>query len=137
MFEALRSLELPSEHYVIFGSGPMLLHGIRDRIGDLDVLARGEAWARATTFAQPAPAPSAVGFMVRLFGGRIDVFDSWVTEDWDVDGLIESAEVFDGLPYAPLSAVLAWKRTSGRPKDKDDVVALEEYLRSGDAMPPA
>jgi len=45
--EQLRSLELPVAHHVLFGSGPLLARGWIDDAGDIDVVARGAAWARA------------------------------------------------------------------------------------------
>jgi len=131
LFQALRSLRLPTQDYVIFGSGPLLAHGLREQIGDLDLVARRTAWVAVTALGCPVPAPSGVGRMVRLFDGQIDVFDRWVTEDWDVDALINTAGLIDGLPYASLSAVLAWKQASDRPKDTDDVAALLIHLKGG------
>jgi hypothetical protein len=36
-------LDLDQSDFVIFGSGPLLAHGLRRRIRDLDVVARGTA----------------------------------------------------------------------------------------------
>jgi hypothetical protein len=65
--------------------------------------------------------------VVRLEGGKIEVLGSWM--GWDIDALIAGAEWIDGLPFASLEAVLAWKRAYGRPKDLEHVRLIEGYLR--------
>ena len=40
LIRRLASLGLDREHFVIFGSGPLLVQGIRTKIGDLDIVAR-------------------------------------------------------------------------------------------------
>ena len=47
LLEQLVALRLPEDDYVLFGSGPLLVRGWIADVDDLDVLARGAAWARA------------------------------------------------------------------------------------------
>jgi hypothetical protein len=124
LIRALRALDLPREHYVVFGSGPLLAAGLRDRIGDLDIVARGPAWQRLTAAFPPVVAPSGHGQMVRLV---IEVADKWLP-GWDTDRLIDSAEYRDGLPFAPLAAVRRSKRATARPKDLRDLALLDALL---------
>ena len=64
---------------------------------------------------------------MRLEDGKIEVFGGWM--GWDIDALIDDAERIDGLPFARLEDVLAWKRAYARPKDLDHVRLIERYLR--------
>ena len=127
-FEKLRNLRLPTSDYVIFGSGPLVAHGLLVEARDVDVVARGAAWRLATELG-----PTLLGAegdpMVRLEGGEIEVFGGWM--GWDVDALIDNAESIDGLPFACLQDVLAFKRAYGRPKDLEHVRLLERHLRGG------
>jgi len=129
LFDSLRSLGLPSEDFVVFGSGPLLAHRLKDDIPDLDVLARGKAWQQAQRFAAPERAPSGVGSIIRA-PGNIEIFDAWPLKGkgWNVDWLIDSAEIIDGIRFVPLETVLNWKESAGRPKDEDDVALLRKYL---------
>jgi hypothetical protein len=61
--------------------------------------------------------------VVRLEGGGIEVFGGWL--GWDIDALIDNAEIIDGLPFARLEDVLAFKRFYGRPKDIAHVCLYE------------
>ncbi len=126
LFEKLRALRLPASEYAIFGSGPLVAHGLLGEIRDVDVVARGTAWRRATELG-----PTLVGTegdpVVRLEDGRIEVFGGWM--GWDIVALIDGAQRIDGLPFARLEDVLTWKRTYGRPKDLEHVRLIERYLR--------
>ncbi len=125
----LLSLRLSATDYVVAGSGPLLAHGIRDRIGDLDIVARGVAWKAAQALAEPIGAPSRHGRVVLLFGGDIEVFDRWLPGAPDPDTLIEGAEWVSGIPFCPLSQVLRWKERSIRPKDQEDAELIKGFLR--------
>jgi hypothetical protein len=120
LLAALRGLGLPAADYVICGSGPLLAHGMRERIGDLDVVARGAAWDALAAHIAPRPAPSGHGRMIRLV---IEVVDRWLP-GFDTTELIDSAQRHHGLPFAPLSMVRASKLATARPKDTADLAAL-------------
>ncbi|UQT56909.1 hypothetical protein M4V62_18375 [Streptomyces durmitorensis] len=129
MVEKLLSLNLPTTDYVVAGSGPLLAHGIRDRIGDLDLVARGAAWKMVAGMADPVVAPSGHGRMVLLFGGDIEVFDRWLPGTPDPDDLIDGAEWVRGVPFCPLPQILAWKERSLRSKDQADARLIKAFLR--------
>ena len=124
----LLALQLPPDDYAIFGSGPMLAHRLKTEVRDLDVIARGTAWAAAVRLCPPVAAPSGSGLMVELDGGALQIFSAWTSPDWNVDRLIDEADVVGGIRFVPLVLVLAWKRQSGRPKDLADIKAIEAYL---------
>jgi hypothetical protein len=47
LFEKVRALRLPASEYAIFGSGPLVAHGLLGEGRDIDLVARGAAWRRA------------------------------------------------------------------------------------------
>lgn len=127
----LLSLQLPTQDYVIFGSGPLLAHDIRSNVRDLDILARASAWRKALDYGVPlATPPSGNGNMVVFFDGQIEIFDRWVSDEWNVDQLIDNAEIIEGLPFVPLATVLCWKKSASREKDNQDILDLERYVNS-------
>lgn len=128
LIETLRSLQLPPSDYVVAGSGPLLAHGLRQEIRDLDVVARGAAWKQVLDLSDPVPAPSGYGRMVLLFDGAIEVFDCWLPGTKEPDDLIDGAEFIDGIPFCPLREVLDWKVRLDRPKDREDIKLIKEYL---------
>ncbi|MFD7235087.1 hypothetical protein ACFWAT_07230 [Streptomyces syringium] len=128
LVEKLRSLQFPHTDYVVAGSGPMLAHGLRENVRDLDIVARGVAWNLALKLGDPVAPPSGHGRMILLFEGAIEIFDRWLPGAKDPDELIESAELIEGIPFCPLQDVLEWKIRSDRQKDRVDVKLIKEYL---------
>ena len=62
-------------------------------------------------------------------GGAIESVGGWL--GWDIDALIDNAEIIDGLPFARLEDVLAFKLSYGRPKDIAHARLTEAHLRGG------
>ena len=124
LIRTLVDLDLERDDFVIFGSAPLLAHGLRQSIGDLDIVARGAAWHRASQIGVPAVGAIRGGPAINLDGGRIQVFPEWLSEEWDTDALIDRAEIIPGLRFARLADVLAYKKMLMRPKDVADIQAL-------------
>jgi hypothetical protein len=122
----LIALDLDRNDFVIFGSAPLLAHGLRQSIRDLDIVARGAAWRRASELGVPAVGMISGGPAVHLCGGRIQVSQKWISTCWDTDDLIDRAEIIQGLRFAPLADVLAYKCILMRPKDIVDIQALTQ-----------
>lgn len=137
LFERLRGLQLPVGEFVIFGSGPLVVRGVIEAGHDLDVLCRGPAWEAVCALAPPQPSAWGVD-LVNLDEGRLTFGTRWAIGEVDTDELIETAEIIDGLPFARLQHVIAYKRLSGRPKDLDHLAALDRALRDNpDLTAPA
>ncbi|MEU6486239.1 hypothetical protein [Streptomyces sp. NPDC046887] len=137
-FRNLQSLGLPVEDYVISGSGPLLVHGIRRDIGDLDVVARGAAWEIAKGLGDPEEAPLGWAQRISLMNGSIEILNGWF--GYSVDSLIAEADVFEGVRFMPLTRVLEWKSHlvesgAGRDKDVRDIADIGEYLRMNGCSP--
>ena len=128
LFRSFLDLGLDPGHYVIAGSGPLIAHGIRKRISDLDVIARGAAWRLAAAMGKVQRAPFGDVNAVYLFDGAIEVLDGWFPDRWSVDQLIDNAEIIEGVRFLSLELTLEWKKILGRKKDRDDIMVLEQYL---------
>lgn len=126
LIERLRSFDLPTEDFAIFGSGPMMAHGIKES-HDLDIISRGAAWEKAQTLAEVKKSQSG-GKVVELAGGLIELFPDWPDGEWDINRLIDEAEVIDGIRFVRLKEVLQWKRNRNAPKDPGHIKLIEEYL---------
>jgi hypothetical protein len=123
----VRALGLPAGNFVLFGSAPLLVRGIVPPTGDVDVLARGPAWEAARALGPTVRLPHHEVDVVRLLDGRIEIGTVWGIGDVDVDDLIDSAEVIDGLPFAGLAHVRAYKEVADRPKDREHLRLLDAW----------
>lgn len=128
LIRLLEGLALPVSDYVVTGSGPLLAHGLKKDIHDIDLVARGRAWEMAAKQNRPRRSQSGFGRRIVLFGGEIEVFDHWVGGLTDIDAMIDSAELIEGLPFLPLADTLRWKRGLGRAKDLSDIALIERHL---------
>lgn len=135
---ALEKLKLDQDHFVIFGSGPMLAHRIRQNVADLDVVARGVAWEQAHAAegwtVKDKSRPNLLNFQIG--GVEIEIGPEWYTPQglWSTDELIDTAEVISAYRFARLEYVREYKSRLGRWKDRLDVAAIDAYLtgrRSG------
>lgn len=129
LLKLVTELDLNPHDFVIFGSGPLLAHGLRKSIRDLDVVARGTAWQRVSECGFPATGAISGAPMALFWGNRIQFSPEWISQDWDPGDLIDRAEIIQGLPFAQLTDVLAYKQKLDRPKDRPDIDALLGLLR--------
>ena len=77
--------------------------------------------------------------LVSFCDGFITVGRSWAYGDFDIDVLIESAEIIDGIPFVLMEYVVEYKKSARRPKDLAHLTLLEESVETGvedPAKPP-
>lgn len=128
--------DLDPEHFVLFGSAPLLAHGLRTTIRDLDVVARGDvlAWARRTGV--PGVGAYSGDPVWHCGRGRIQFSAGWITSRWSIDDLMNNAEVVGGLRLARLEDVLQYKTELSRPKDLADIARIRAQLGRASLEPP-
>ncbi|WP_405819093.1 hypothetical protein OG241_28310 [Streptomyces sp. NBC_01390] len=129
-FRHLGSLGLPSEDFVVAGSAPLFIRGLRDRVTDLDIVVRGAGWRRAEVLGdvRRAPYEQVLAVNVAEAGSRIEILDGWFPHMFgSVDQLIARAEVDDdsGLRFLSLADTVRWKRHLDRQKDREDLRRIE------------
>lgn len=131
LLDKLNSLNLPTDDFVIFGSGPMYPRGIKELGHDIDIVARGKAWEKAQTYAKPELAWKDSGALgVSLFDGQIEISNGWGPGVWDINQLIDTADIFDSIRYVNLDNLIKWKKEMGRPKDLEHIQLIEKYLEA-------
>jgi hypothetical protein len=128
-------LHLDRRDFVIFGSGPLLAHGVRWDIHDLDIVARGPTWRHVARYGCPDTGSINGAPMALFWDGLIQFSQGWISADWDADDLIDGAETIQGWPFASLTDVLGYKQVLLRPKDHPDIAALRQRLHK--QAPPA
>ena len=137
LFGKLLDLKLDSDDYVVFGSAPMWLHGLKDLTHDLDILAKGSAWEKVSTMGEKEIPASGVCQVVRLFDGEIEIYNGWWPGEWDIENLISRAQIIDGVRFASLLDVLKWKKHRvkewDREKDTEHIRLIENYLKNNTA----
>jgi len=124
-------LDLDTDHYAVFGSGPLLARGIIATVGDVDILARGLAWQAAKTRGELVVLPECDVSVVSIDEGVVTIGTKWAIGEIDVDYAIDSADFISGLPWVRLDLVAEYKRLAGRPKDLAHLGLLEAWFEAG------
>lgn len=127
IFEEVKRLGLPLGEYVVFGSGPLAARGIRDS-DDIDLFVTSRLYEQLKAEGWPEqPWPEGGG---RLVNGDVEADDTWNYGDYrpTPEEVIARAELINGVPFAPLTEVLAWKRAFGRDKDLHDIELIQDFM---------
>lgn len=128
LFSKLLSLKLPNDDYAVIGVTCMLIRDIVPEVKDIDIIARKSAWEKAISLGKPLVPASKVGLVVDLFDNKIEVFNAWAPGEWDIDELIDTADVIDGIRFVTLENVRKWKQIFGRDKDLVHIKLIDKFL---------
>lgn len=123
----VQSLNFTKGSYIVFGSCPMALAGIRDS-RDIDFLVSKElfdelkisGWKQIEKSLNDKP----------LVMGDFEAHVNWAFSSYKptLEHLLKTANFVEGVPFATLDEVLKWKMASRRSKDKVDIKLINEYL---------
>lgn len=128
--ELLHAVDLPVGDYAVFGSGPLLVRGIIEDAGDIDVIARGTAWKKALDHGELTYLPDEDVTVAGFFDGALSVGTTWAFGTVDIDDLIETADFFDGVPFVRLEHVITYKRIANRAKDRNHLRLVAEWMQA-------
>ena len=127
LFDQLRQLDLPQEDYAIFGSGPLAVRHVIPFCRDLDIVCRGKAWKIVQRRGRLKFLPEYDVTIATFFDEAITFGRKWGIGDFDVNELIDTAEIIDSLPFVRLDHVIAYKTIRSSAKDLMHLDALEAF----------
>ena len=130
LLNLLADLGLPQSDYAVFGSGPLLVRGIISESNDLDVICRGPAWERVKAIGTLTHNDVYNVDIVSMHDEQLTFGMAWGIGDFDIDQLIDEAELIDGIPFVRLKHVIAYKQARGSDKDQRHIAA---FRRAGEA----
>lgn len=123
----VKTLNLPKDSYVVFGSCPLSAVGIREA-NDIDLLVSKEVFTKLKRVGWQELHKSSND--IPLTHNVFEAHDNWDFGSYSptLDQLLVNAMVIDGVTFASLEEVRKWKIASGRPKDIADIKLIDEYL---------
>ncbi|NGX31432.1 MAG: hypothetical protein K940chlam8_00800 [Chlamydiae bacterium] len=116
--EEVDRLQLPKGGYVIGGSGPLAIRGIRDAV-DIDVLVKKQVWD-ALNF-QYTPEKN------YLCIGSVEIGYEFLNLSPILNEVIDNADIIEGYPFISLKHTILWKKHLNREKDQKDIALIEKY----------
>lgn len=120
--DTLKSLNIPKEEFVIYGSAPMVLRGLKEKNNDLDVLVKDSLWEKLS-----------VKYPNNINGDYIDVDGVSFTHNGkdflgNTEDVINKSEIIDGYHILSLAETKKWKEKVGGERHLNDVKIIEEYF---------
>jgi hypothetical protein len=107
----VKKLKFPEGSYIVYGSGPLVLHGIRD-VNDVDMLVTKKlkaelklsGWEEINKGLNDTPVTK----------GNVEAHDTWSFCDYNptLGELLSRADIYEGVAFASLEDVLKWKLAS-------------------------
>lgn len=125
LLEKFNKLDLPRDQYVIFGSGPLVIRGIREG-EDLDVIVYDELFSELK---ERYSEESKHEDKIVLEGGDIEIFPARGSIVDKAEESIKGADVIEGFRFMNLNDLIRWKTKLGRPKDHRDIELIKNYLK--------
>ena len=129
IIDAVKSLNMPLGSFVVFGSGPLAVAGIREA-GDVDMLVtpdllqrfKNEGWTKVVKSSGDEP----------YTNGHFEAHDNWDFSPYSptLEHLLKTADIYDGIPFASLPEVRKWKQSSVGEKNLKDVILIDKHLES-------
>ncbi|MBI5220904.1 MAG: hypothetical protein HY978_03690 [Candidatus Liptonbacteria bacterium] len=130
----IKKLDLPAGKYVVVGSGPMAVRGLKDA-HDIDLVIAPEVFEhyRAAGW-QVLPwtyANHPGQDQVFLRQGILELYLDVNCGDFcpTLEELVRRADMISGVAFASLPDTISFKRAYGREKHLRDVAVIEEYLK--------
>ena len=125
----VKSLNLPEDSYVVFGSGPLVVARIR-AARDIDLLVSEELLERLRldgweeVYKEPGDTP--------LTHDVFEAHANWNFSPYSptLAHLLSTATRVEGVPFASLEEVRKWKAASGRPNDIEDIRLIDQHMRN-------
>ena len=123
LMEELKKLNLPKDEFSVFGSGPIAIRGLKEP-GDLDIIVTENLWNKLK---QIYTLVKKQNYEYLTING-IDIFHDWTSPEYNLNELIKTSDVIDGIRFVTLKTVLEWKKKRNLEKDKMDIILIQDYL---------
>ncbi|MBO0829335.1 MAG: hypothetical protein J2P24_16295 [Streptosporangiales bacterium] len=128
LLDAVRGLDLPADQFAVFGSGPLVVRGLREG-ADIDLLVTPELYARLRATPEWTARRRDDGGET-LARADFDVMERLEFPGYvgDVRAMIADAERIDGVPFVRLPELRTFKAALNRPKDHVDLELIDAAL---------
>ena len=127
----LDALKLPENKYVIVGSGPLGVRGIRES-QDLDILVNDDLWEKLSNkygiLNKNGNLAIRISDTIEVFGNK--TFLNQLPDNTTVEEQIKNAETIESHPFQSLEHLKFFKKIGGRQKDLDDIILLQDLINS-------
>jgi hypothetical protein len=118
----LKQLPLAKHQYMIWGSGPLAIRGIRES-KDIDLVVTKQIWDQLAKRFSPSTS-------MKICTGNIEIWNDCLNLTDQIDDMIAKPDIIEGFPFMTLRHTIEWKRQMNRDKDLKDIALIEAFLKS-------
>lgn len=120
--DTLEAMNISKDDFVIYGSAPLVLRGLKEKNNDLDILTTESLWDRLK-----------VEYPENMKGDYIEINGVSFTHNPNgffdsTDEVIRKADVIDGYHVMNLTETVKWKEKTGKIKHLEDAGRIKSYL---------
>lgn len=120
--DTLKKLNIPKDDFVIYGSAPMVLRGLKEKNNDLDVLVKDSLWENLS-----------VKYPNNINGDYIDIEGVSFTHTGmnflgETEDIINNSEIIDGYHILSLAETKKWKEKVGGERHLNDARIIDDYF---------
>ncbi len=133
ILKEIRKLDFPAEKYVVVGSGPLAVRGLKEA-RDIDIVVMEDLFERCISDGWdvlPWTYPEKIGHSY-LKRGIVELYLDVNCGDMNPTAaeLIGRAELIDDVPFITVADMIQFKRAylHNNPKHEKDILVAEQYL---------
>lgn len=127
IIDRVKELNLSKDSYLVFGSCPMAIAGIREA-RDVDMYVTPEVLnsLESKGWKMVVKGPKDTPYTYDIY----EAHDNWDFSSYNptLEELKSRENVVEGVPFASLDDVLKWKQASDNPKFKRDADLIKNFL---------
>jgi len=132
IIEEIKKLDFPVGQYVIVGSGPMAVRGLKEA-HDIDIVVTREFFEKCKASEWEVMLwtyPEKIG-QIYLRKNNVELYLDVNCGDFNptTEELIKRADLFEEIPFIALKDMLEFKKAYNREKHRKDIEIAETYLR--------
>ena len=114
----LQALDFDVSQYWVITGGAMVLYGIREETGDVDLGCTSELADLLEDQGYPVTVQKD-GTRKIIICEDVEIFENW---------LYDTVQLVDGIPVISLNGLVQMKKSLGREKDLRDIQLIEAFL---------
>lgn len=120
--DKLEFMSIPKDEFVIYGSAPLVLRGLKEKNNDLDVLVKESLWDKLK-----------VEYPNNINGDYIEVegvsFTHRSSDFFEsMDNIMKKSDIIEGYHIMNLEETIKWKEKTGAEKHIEDAKKIRDYL---------
>ncbi|MCE9643135.1 MAG: zinc ABC transporter substrate-binding protein [Candidatus Andersenbacteria bacterium] len=131
IIQEIQNLNFSTEQYIVVGSGPMAVRGLKDS-HDIDIVVTPELFEKCSQKGweqMPWTYPGKEG-QIYLKKGIVELYLDVNAGEFHptFQELMSRADIIQDIPFASLEDIIQFKKAYNRPKHDADIEKIEEYL---------